>query len=296
MGARDLRRARAPAPVAAEPEGDGVEHSDAGGCAAHQGDTGPFQERAGEAAARDAAHLQGASSEPVRRVPADAPAHAGVVRAVLCVREHHRIPGRAVPVAPRPVAPRPVLHHSRADGPVDVRALQGRPARRAAQPASADDGVHDAARDDAGAVSLRLRPEPVLRRAERLQHSAAVSDRAAAAAAAGQASDVTGTVLSDPIVALATPPGRSALALLRLSGTGAFDVAARCLRPFLSQPPRTARRARLAHPGSGEAPPEGPAACFSPPPALPGGAMLEGATHSGPPPPPPCGAPPVPAA
>src|SRR5207247_11050713 len=141
---------------------------------------------------------------------------------------------------------------TRADEPVDVRAHQVRPARRAAHPASADDGVHDSTRYDAGAVSLRLRPEPVLRRAERLQHSAAVSDRAAAAAAAGQASDVTGTVLSDPIVALATPPGRSALALLRLSGTGAFEVAARCLRPFLAEPPRTARPARLVHPAPGQ--------------------------------------------
>jgi tRNA U34 5-carboxymethylaminomethyl modifying GTPase MnmE/TrmE len=39
-------------------------------------------------------------------------------------------------------------------------------------------------------------------------------------------------MLTDPIVALATPPGRSALALIRLSGTGVFDVASRCLRPF----------------------------------------------------------------
>src|SRR3989442_1293926 len=144
MGARHLRSARAPAALAAEPEGDGVGHSDAGGCAAYQGDAGPFQERAGEAAARNAAHLQGASSEPVRRVPADAPAYAGAVRAVLRVREHDRIPGRAVLMAPRPIAPRPLLHHPRADGPVDVPALQGRPAPRAAQPPGTDDWVHDA--------------------------------------------------------------------------------------------------------------------------------------------------------
>ena len=33
-------------------------------------------------------------------------------------------------------------------------------------------------------------------------------------------------MLSDPIAALATPPGRSALAVVRLSGAGALEVAA----------------------------------------------------------------------
>jgi tRNA modification GTPase len=39
-------------------------------------------------------------------------------------------------------------------------------------------------------------------------------------------------MLSDPIAALATPPGRSALAVVRLSGAGAFDVAARVVPSF----------------------------------------------------------------
>ena len=88
-------------------------------------------------------------------------------------------------------------------------------------------------------------------------------------------------MLSDPIVALATPPGRSALALLRLSGTGAFGVAARCLRPFLSQPPRTARRARLVHPGSGESLDEVLAACFPGPRSFTGDDLVEVTTHGG---------------
>jgi len=88
-------------------------------------------------------------------------------------------------------------------------------------------------------------------------------------------------VLSDPIVALATPPGRSALALLRLSGTGAFDVAARCLRPFVSQPPRTARRARLVQPGSGESLDEVLAACFPGPRSFTGEDLVEVTTHGG---------------
>jgi tRNA modification GTPase len=51
-------------------------------------------------------------------------------------------------------------------------------------------------------------------------------------------------VLTDPIAALGTPAGRSAIALLRLSGVGAFEVAGRVLAPFTVAPVRTARRAR----------------------------------------------------
>jgi len=55
-------------------------------------------------------------------------------------------------------------------------------------------------------------------------------------------------MLSDPIAALATPPGRSALAVVRLSGTGAFDVAARVVDGFEAEPARTARLARFLGP------------------------------------------------
>ncbi len=50
-------------------------------------------------------------------------------------------------------------------------------------------------------------------------------------------------MLSDPIVALATPPGRSALAVIRVTGTGAFDVATRVVRGFRADSPRVARLA-----------------------------------------------------
>jgi tRNA modification GTPase len=50
-------------------------------------------------------------------------------------------------------------------------------------------------------------------------------------------------MLTDPIVALATPPGRSALAVIRLSGVGAFDVARQVIRGFQAEP---ARRATVA--------------------------------------------------
>jgi len=55
-------------------------------------------------------------------------------------------------------------------------------------------------------------------------------------------------MLSDPIVALATPPGRSALAVIRLSGTGAFEVAARVIPRFIASPPRVARLASFRDP------------------------------------------------
>lgn len=47
-------------------------------------------------------------------------------------------------------------------------------------------------------------------------------------------------MLSDPIVAPATVPGRSALAIVRLSGRGAFGVAACVIDGFTPDPPRRA--------------------------------------------------------
>lgn len=88
-------------------------------------------------------------------------------------------------------------------------------------------------------------------------------------------------MLSDPIVALATPPGRSAVAVIRLSGVGAFDVAARCLRPFRPEQPRAALRARLVHPGSGEPIDDVLAACFPAPRSYTGHDLVEISTHGG---------------
>src|SRR5258705_788421 len=88
-------------------------------------------------------------------------------------------------------------------------------------------------------------------------------------------------LLSDPIVALAPPPGRAALALIRLSDPGAFPLAARCLQPFQAEPPRTAFRARLAQPVSGEPVDEVLAACFPAPRSYTGEDMVEISTHGG---------------
>lgn len=88
-------------------------------------------------------------------------------------------------------------------------------------------------------------------------------------------------LLSDPIVALATPPGRSALALIRLSGAGCFALAARCLEPFRPVPPRAVSRARLLHPDSRELVDDCLAACFPAPYSYTGDDLVEISTHGG---------------
>lgn len=88
-------------------------------------------------------------------------------------------------------------------------------------------------------------------------------------------------MLTDPIAALATAPGRSALALLRLSGRGAFAVAARVLEPFRPEPPRTVWRSRLLHPDTREPVDDVLAACFPAPHSYTGEDVLEVTTHGG---------------
>ena len=56
-------------------------------------------------------------------------------------------------------------------------------------------------------------------------------------------------MLSDPIVALATAPGRSALAVVRLSGNGAFEVAERVIDGFRRGPARVATLATFRDAG-----------------------------------------------
>jgi len=88
-------------------------------------------------------------------------------------------------------------------------------------------------------------------------------------------------VLSDPIVALATPPGRSAIALIRLSGRGVFTLAARCLSPFRPDPAWVVARATLHHPTTGEPIDEVLAACFAEPHSYTGDDLVEISTHGG---------------
>ncbi len=87
-------------------------------------------------------------------------------------------------------------------------------------------------------------------------------------------------MLHDPIVALATPPGRAALALIRLGGRGAFDVAARCLRPFRPTP-RLVFRTSVVHPDTGDPVDDVLAACFPGPASYSGDDTVEITTHGG---------------
>jgi tRNA modification GTPase len=87
-------------------------------------------------------------------------------------------------------------------------------------------------------------------------------------------------MLSDPIVALATPPGRAALAVIRLSGSGAFDVAARVIRGFQAHP---ARRATLAsfHEANGQSIDRGLYTTFPGPHSYTGDDLVELSCHGG---------------
>ncbi|HKG33489.1 MAG TPA: tRNA uridine-5-carboxymethylaminomethyl(34) synthesis GTPase MnmE, partial [Gemmatimonadales bacterium] len=87
-------------------------------------------------------------------------------------------------------------------------------------------------------------------------------------------------MLSDPIAALATPPGRSALALIRLSGTGAFSVAARVVRGFTTDPPRRANLAAFYSP-DGELIDRGIYVAFPGPHSYTGEDLVELSCHGG---------------
>jgi len=85
---------------------------------------------------------------------------------------------------------------------------------------------------------------------------------------------------NDVIAALATPPGRAAVALLRISGPDAFAVASRVLRPFADAPPRMARRAR-AHSASGETLDDVLYVAYAAPASYTGEPTVEISTHGG---------------
>jgi tRNA modification GTPase len=87
-------------------------------------------------------------------------------------------------------------------------------------------------------------------------------------------------VLSDPIAALATAPGRAALALVRLSGTGAFAVAARVVRGFRDDRPRHAILATFAGP-DGDPIDQGLYTVFPAPASYTGEDMVELSCHGG---------------
>jgi tRNA modification GTPase len=87
-------------------------------------------------------------------------------------------------------------------------------------------------------------------------------------------------MLSDPIAALATPPGRSALAVIRLSGTGALAVAARVIDGFRADRPRTALLATFRAP-EGEPIDRGLYSVFPGPDSYTGEDLVELSCHGG---------------
>ena len=66
-----------------------------------------------------------------------------------------------------------------------------------------------------------------------------------------------------------------------MSGANAFELAARCLEPFPTSPPRTVFRARLLHPDSREPVDDVLAACFPAPHSYTGDDLVEISTHGG---------------
>jgi tRNA modification GTPase len=87
-------------------------------------------------------------------------------------------------------------------------------------------------------------------------------------------------MLSDPIAALATPPGRSALAVIRLSGAGAFGVAARVIDGFRADRPRIATLATF-HDSAGEPIDRGLYTAFPGPDSYTGDDLVELSCHGG---------------
>jgi tRNA modification GTPase len=86
-------------------------------------------------------------------------------------------------------------------------------------------------------------------------------------------------MLHDPIAALATPPGRSALAVVRLSGRGAFEVARRVIRGFRTDRPRMAALAVFHQ--DGEALDRGLYTVFPGPNSYTGEDLVELSCHGG---------------
>lgn len=87
-------------------------------------------------------------------------------------------------------------------------------------------------------------------------------------------------MLTDTIAALATAPGRCAVALIRVSGRDALGVAARVLRPFAGEPARLARRARAVDTG-GEMLDEVLYTVYRAPASYTGEDLVEVGTHGG---------------
>ncbi len=88
-------------------------------------------------------------------------------------------------------------------------------------------------------------------------------------------------MLSDVIAAISTPPGRSGIALIRVSGSGAHDVARAVLTNFRAEPWRTARLSPAVHPDRGELLDDILYLTYQAPASYTGEEMVEISTHGG---------------
>jgi tRNA modification GTPase len=87
-------------------------------------------------------------------------------------------------------------------------------------------------------------------------------------------------MLSDPIAAIATPPGRAALAVIRLSGDGAFIIAGRVIAGFQSDHPRQATLATF-HDTDGQPIDQGVYTVYRGPRSYTGEDLVELSCHGG---------------
>jgi tRNA modification GTPase len=88
-------------------------------------------------------------------------------------------------------------------------------------------------------------------------------------------------VLTDVIAALATAPGRSGLAVIRISGADALRLAGRAIPAFEAEPWRTARLATVTHPSSGEVLDQAVYLTYQSPASYTGENMVELFVHGG---------------
>ena len=88
-------------------------------------------------------------------------------------------------------------------------------------------------------------------------------------------------MLTDVIAAIATPPGRSAIAVVRVSGDGAHEVAAQVVESLRSDRERGATRSRIIHPTTKEVIDDALCVAFRAPRSYTGEDLVEISTHGG---------------
>jgi tRNA modification GTPase len=88
-------------------------------------------------------------------------------------------------------------------------------------------------------------------------------------------------MLKDVIAAIATPGGRSAIAVVRVSGDGAHQVAAQVVESLPTDGERRATRSRIIHPSTAEVIDDALCVVFRAPRSYTGEDMVEISTHGG---------------